>query len=124
MPIQKTLTLTTLIVLLSPAFADDEPSPLVFCKDWSIIAREIMTARQNDVPMSETLSKAISRYQDWADKYDREMDAQTAEELAAPLVMGAYGEIIEATDRFQQQAITAFENRVFQECYQRRMSDE
>jgi hypothetical protein len=42
--------------------------------------------------------------------------------MAAPLVMGAY-EIMISTEPFQPEAITAFENEVFEECYVQWTSD-
>ena len=117
------------ILLAAPmlAIADDEPaikepSALDICRDLSHIAREVMQYRQKDRPMSEALVRATGRLKEWGKSFGKEMTTQEAEEMAAPFVMAAY-EVRISTPPFQPEAITAFENEVFQECYVEWTSD-
>ena len=102
----------------SPEAAVDEVSEIDFCKDFSVIAKEIMTARQKGKPMSETLPIAIARFIDWADKYGIEMDREEAEEASAGLVMAAYERPSWESEVLQREEISEFENAVFKECYE------
>jgi len=74
--------------------------------------------------MSEALSMAIALVKDWGDKNDLGLDMEVAEEAAAPLVMGAYEEMIKSSDTYRRLAITEFENEIFQECYEEMISEE
>jgi len=104
------------------AHAEDELKPVDFCTDLSLVANQVMKARQKDRPMSETLPMAKNRIKSWGDKYGREMDIDEAEAIAAEMVMAAYEEMI-STDPFKKQTTTEFENAFFKQCYEEATSD-
>ena len=116
------------LLLATVAYADDEASPMGVCKDLSIIAREIMTARQEDKPMSETLPAALKLFRDMADSYEVEWDeeakeAKEAEEGIVELVMAAYDLPSYPIEELQTREISEFENEVFAERYKGATSD-
>jgi hypothetical protein len=110
------------LMLAANADEPDDFSAIEVCRDFSLIARDVMTARQNKEPMSEILPATIKRFQKWAEEYGREMSSQEAEEMSAPLVMAAY----DATaypdgspwNGKRQDAIRDFENDMFEQCYE------
>lgn len=104
------------ILLVSQTYADDEVSPIEFCKELSIIAKEVMTARQMDQPMSETLPFAQTLFRSLAIKLGREVDEEIDEAIVG-LVMGAYEKPSYDMPALQQSEINDFENLVFAECY-------
>jgi hypothetical protein len=109
--------------LVAPADAADEISEIDVCRDFSLIAKDIMTARQKDRPMSETLPTARDRIKDWADNVGFDMDTKKAEGIAADLVMAAYDIPVYPIDRLAQVEISQFENQHFEECYTGLTSD-
>ena len=111
------------LLLAMTAHAEDELKPVDFCTDLSLVANQVMKARQQDRPMSETLPMAKNRIKSWGDKYGLEMDMDEAEEMAAEMVMAAYEEMISSGDEFKQQRTTEFENTIFKECYEEATSD-
>ena len=111
------------LLLATTAHADDEVQPIDFCRDLSLIANQIMTARQQDRPMSEALPEATDRIKNWGDRYGFEMDMNEAEKAAADMVMAAYEETISPVERYKRIEITEFENAVFKECYEAWTSD-
>jgi hypothetical protein len=123
MPSHKTATVLLSLLLATTANAVDEFSSIDFCKDLSTIAKEIMTARQQNRPMSETLPRATDRVKEWGDKYGLEMDMEEAEEAAAGMVMAAYEVMISTNEEFRQDRVTEFENDIFKECYKGLTSD-
>lgn len=118
----KTATILLSLFLAATAHADDEVSPISVCTDFSIMAREVMTARQKDKPMSESLPMAKNLVKRWGEKYGLEIPMDEAEKIAAEVVMAAYTAII-STDPFKKETITEFENGVFAECYKEMTSD-
>ncbi len=110
------------LLLAMTAHAEDELKPVDFCTDLSLVANQVMKARQRDRPMSETLPMAKNRIKSWGDKYGLEMDMDEAEEMAAEMVMAAYEEMI-STDPFKRQRTTEFENAFFKQCYEEATSD-
>jgi len=112
------------ILLATTALADDDVRPLEFCRDLSLIANQVMIARQRDKPMSETIPIATDRLIQLTKKYGREIELDEAEELAAGMVMDAYRESIEIFDDDKKLEVTEFENDVFKECYEQATSDE
>ena len=122
MPSYKSVIVLLLLLLTSTAYAADDASPIDFCTDMSIIAKEIMTARQKDRPMSETLPMAKNLIKSWGEKYGLEIAMGEAEEMAAEMVMAAYKKMI-STDPFKKETITEFENNIFAECYKGLTSD-
>ena len=110
------------LLLAMTAHAEDEFKPVDFCTDLSLVANQVMKARQQDRPMSETLPMAKNRIKSWGDKYGLEMDMDQAEEMAAEMVMAAYEEMI-STDAFKKQTTTEFENASFKQCYEEVTSD-
>ena len=123
MPSHKTATVLLSLLLATTAYAVDEFSSIDFCKDLSIIAKEIMTARQQNRPMSETLPRGTDRVKEWGDRYGLEMDMEEAEEAAAGMVMAAYEVMISTNEEFRQDRVTDFENGIFKECYKELTSD-
>lgn len=117
----KTATVLLSLFLATTAYADDEVSKIDVCRDFSIIAKEIMTARQKKRPMSESLPIAIDRIEDWAEEY--EFDAEKAEEMAAALVMAAYKSTSYDVEELRRDEIGEFENLHFEECYKGLTSD-
>ncbi len=109
--------------LAAPADAADEVSGIDLCRDFSLIAKDVMTARQKKRPMSETLPNAIKLIEDWAKKYGVEMSWKDAEEGAALLVIPADGRAAYPIDSARQDAIRDFENDHFEECYKGLTSD-
>ena len=113
--------------LAAPADAADEVSGIDLCRDFSLIDKNVMTARQKKQPMSETLPNTIKRIEDWAKKYGIEMDSKDVEEGAALMVMPAYDRAAYPSDSNwnpeRQDAIRDFENAVFEGCYEGLPSD-
>ncbi len=110
--------------MMTTAHADDpkEVSVIDLCRDMSLIAKDIMTARQNREPISEVLPATSKQMQKWAAKHLRKMDLQTAEELSAPMVMAAY-DVNAYPDgstwrEKRRDAIRDFENEAFEQCYE------
>lgn len=101
------------------AYADDEISKIDVCREFSLIAKDVMAARQKSRPMSETLPQAIERVKAWAEKYVLELDSKKAEEMAAALVLPAYlNEEYPSSSTFdesRQRQISEFENFHFAE---------
>jgi len=114
--------------LALPADAADEVSEIDFCRDLSLIARDVMTARQKKMPMSETLPNAIKLIEDWAEKYGIEMNSEEIEETAAMLVVPAYDGTAwprgSLYNEERQDAISDFENQAFEGCYKGAKSGE
>ena len=123
MSFHKAATVLMSLLLATTAHADDEFGPIDFCRDISLIANQVMTARQQNRPMSETIPKATNRIKDWSDKYGFDMDMHENEEAAADMVMAAYRKMISPVEDYKRLNITDFENVVFQECYEAAASD-
>ena len=118
MPSHKIATVLLSLLLVTTAYAVDEVAPIDFCKDMSIIAKEIMTARQKNKPMSETLPIALDRYQDLVDRYGIELDTEVEmNEAVAELVMDAYARPSFGMKENQRHEISTFENYIFEACY-------
>jgi hypothetical protein len=113
--------------LASPADAADDVSDIDICRDFSLIAKNVMTARQKKQPMSETLPNTIKQMKDWVKKYGLEMDSKDVEEGAALMVMPAYDIAAYPSDSNwnpeRQDAIRDFENMFFEGCYEGLQSD-
>ena len=113
--------------LPAPADAADEISEIDICLDMSLIAKNVMTARQKKQPMSETLLNTIKLMEDWVKKYGMEMDSKDVEEGAALIVMPAYDRAAYPSNSSwnpeRQDAIRDFENEYFEECYKGLTSD-
>ena len=121
-----TVTLILFAALMINAQAE-EPSVIDLCRDLSLVAKEVMTAKQEMEPMSEVLPATMKQLQKWAAKYGLEMNSQDAEELSAPLVMAAY-DVRDYPDgsawnEERQDAIRNFENESFEECYEKWTSE-
>ena len=109
--------------IVAPAHAVDGVSKIDICRDYSLIAQEVMSARQRNVLMSETLPDVIGRVRDWAEQHGYELGSEGAEEAAAMLVIAAYDTAVYPSDADfdgeRQIAISEFENHHFAECYKR-----
>lgn len=123
MPIHKAATALMSILLATTVHADDAFGPVDFCRDLSLIANQVMSARQKNKPMSEVIPVVADRLLSWGDKYGIEMDMDKAERTAAEMVITAYQEMIIPVERLQRIEITEFENAIFQECYEEWTSD-
>ena len=123
MSFHRVATALVSILLATTVHADDDFSRVEFCTDLSLIANLIMTARQQDRPMSETLPLATNEIKSWGDKIGIEMDMDVAEEMAAEMVMAAYKEMISPTDEYKRLMTTEFENTIFKGCYEEMTSD-
>ena len=124
-----TRSIVVLFLLLSlmlalPAYAVDEVSEIDVCRDFSMIAKDIMTARQKKRPMSETLPIAVDRIEDWVEEYGFEIDS---EEMAATLVIAAHENRVfpnsSIYEEERREEISEFENYYFEECYKGLTSD-
>ena len=123
------MTRVTVVLFLLPALMiaaqADEPeevSAIDLCRDLSLVAKYVMTARQDKEPMSEVLPAASKQIQNWAATYGLEMDSQKAEEMSAPLVITAY-DVRAYPDGSQwnperRDVIRDFENEIFEQCYE------
>ena len=110
------------IWLVTTAHADDDISAIDICTDFSLVAKMVMTARQQDRPMSETLPLAKNEIKSWSDKYGLEMGMDEVEVIAAETVMAAYKVVI-STRSFKKVATTEFENNFFKVCYEKTTKD-
>ena len=121
------LSILASLWLAAPAGADDEVSAVEVCREYSFIARDVMTKRQNKAPMSATLPFAIAQIEKWVEKYGFEMNSEKVEEGAAILVLPAYEFREYPNDRIydedRQRVISDFENRHFGTCYESMTSD-
>jgi len=111
------------LFLALPVIAADEVSEIDICRDFSLVAKDVMTARQKKRPMSATLPIARDRIKAWADKYGRPMEMEEAEEWAAEIVMHAYRRSASDIVELQRNTISDFENFYFQDCYTGMTSD-
>ncbi len=100
MPIHKAATALLSLLLVTTTHAGDELQPIEICTGMSLIARQVMIARQQDRPMSSTLPETTNQIKKWGDKYGLEMDLDEAEEMAADMVMAAYEEMISSGDKY------------------------
>ena len=123
MSIRRVATVLMSIFLATTVHAEDDFAPVAFCTDLSAVAKLVMTARQQDRPMSETLPMATNQIKAWGDKYGLEMGMDKAEETAAEMVMTAYEEMISSSDGYKRERTTEFENAFFKECYEEVTSD-
>ena len=111
------------LFLALPVIAADEVSEIDICRDFSLVAKDVMTARQKKRPMSATLPIARARIKAWADKYGREVDMEEAEDWAADIVIRAYRGSAYDIPELQRDRIADFENSYFEECYTQLTSD-
>ena len=118
------LSLLALLMLVVPAGAADQMSEIDVCREFSLIVKDVMTARQKNRPMSETLPIARDRIKKWADKFGFDYDIKKAEERAAKLVMAAYDRPSFGSGGNAEDEISTFENDYFEACYKGLMSVE
>jgi len=102
------------------------------CKLVSIVAKEIMTARQEGQPLSETLPSAINRFKELLEEIGVDVSVLEAEipgelkeleQAIAQLAMGAYEVPPFSNENAQRDAIDYYENTAFSECYKGVVSD-
>ena len=134
MPKHRTATVLLSLLLATTTYGQDEFDNLEIesCKLVSIVAKEVMTARQKGQPMSETLPSAIDRFKDLIGEIGVEIDdlggeeqeaLKELEQVIAQLVMGAYEAPPFTDENAQRMTINHFENAAFAECYKGSMSD-
>ena len=131
------LSLGVLMLLLghaAPAQEDDTEWNIEYCKWVSLLAKDIMTARQDDAPMSETLPFALDRVDnffydmgvdfDELDEEEAELALQEADDFAkemkpliTKMVMGFYEAPVWTVEMLQTQAISEAENATFASCF-------
>jgi hypothetical protein len=109
------------LILAAPAEADDKFPKIDVCRQFSLIAKDVMIARQGKKPMSETLPRARSRIEVWVKKYGLELGSDWVKEAADVVVLPAYDEFVwpngSLYDEKRQDAIDEYENLHFRECY-------
>lgn len=139
-------TILMSLLVTTTTFAQDEDANfemedfgIEYCKWVSILARDVMTARQQGVPMSETLPFALDQlgelpkdmiefsYPELSKEFDDEEQAEfhslsdsIFQEMKAPItqmVMAAYEVPSYSTEGNQRNAIGEFENTFFAGCY-------
>ena len=132
----KTITvfLISLLPLLAvPAHADDtDPAEAIeHCTVISLIARDVMAARQVAQPMSTVLPEAIKRFEEWMVSLGFEPGPDTADaaDAANKMVVHAYSISAYPSDGApyemkRNEEIAQFENEYFSECYTRLTSEE
>ena len=116
--------LLALPMLVTPTDAADQISEIDVCREFSLIAKNVMEERQKDKPMSQTLPSARDQIKKWADKLGLDVDVKEAEEQAAQLVMAAYDRPSFGSGGNAEREISTFENDYFEECYKGLTSDE
>ena len=121
------------------SFFDVEEFGFETCKWMSILARDIMIARQQDKPMSETLPYALDRLNDFPNDMIDLIDPETSEDLddvelavmevafgtvsqefkpmITQLVMGTYEVPTYDSQGLRRDAISDAENTIFAGCY-------
>ena len=137
-----------LLLLATTTYGQDEDTGLgiedfgiEYCKWMSILAKEIMTARQKDKPMSETLPFALDRLRDFPkdmgvdiEELSEELELEEEEQaeilaefepffqemkpIITQLVMGAYKAPVFTCEETQRGWISDFENAAFASCYE------
>jgi len=149
MPKTWTAAILLSLLLTTTAYAQDEDAyfemedfGIEYCKWVSILAKDVMTARQQDKPMSETLPYALDRLNDFpkdmieliapesSEDLDDLDDVEQAEVEAlfdpvfqelkpfiTQMVMAAYEVPTFSTGGNQRDLISEFENTFFAGCY-------
>ena len=115
-------SLLVLPMLVTPVDAAEQTAEIDICREFSLIANEVMTARQMDRPMSETLPAAQKRYRDLLEDHEVEVDEE-ADERISELVIGAYEMTSFDMVELQNSMISEFENDAFAECNRLAISD-
>ena len=125
------------LLIATTTYGQDEDASLgiELCRWVSILAKEVMTARQKDTPMSETLPFALDRIKDFPNDMgilgeelgeeeraemlaEFENSFQEMKPIITQLVMGAYEAPAFTYEEYQRTAISEFENATFASCYQ------
>jgi hypothetical protein len=96
---------TRLAVAISLAFMMSVPvaAESLSCEEISKLARKVMTARQENVPMVLM------------------MQSHDGSETARKMILAAYKESRFNSPRMQQNSITDFENDWYMKCYEKKM---
>ena len=118
---------------------DDHEFGYEYCKWMSVLAKDIMTMRQNGKPMSETLPIALDRLDemvvDIVESMEVDLDQLTEEEKAelnvgpeesmkelkpivTQLVIGSYDVPVYGSSDNRRRVISETENTMFGSCYQ------
>ena len=145
MPKHRTAAVLLSLLLATTTYGQDEDVgfdsqtfDIEYCKWISILARDIMKARQQHTPMSETLPLALDRFgefpmevvglfvpelEDLDDEEQAELRAglkavlQKWKPLITQMVMAAYEAPAFDSEVLQRDAISDYENTFFAECY-------
>ena len=74
------------------------------CKTYSSLAKTIMSARQNGIPMADMMEKVAA------------MDEDPVKNLASLMVTTAYDTNRFSSEEYKQKAVSDFENTFFSSC--------
>ena len=95
------------------------------CTAISVVARDIMTARQDDVPMATTLPAALQGlrrfYEEYVGDWEQAVEEKPAtirelQELMSMIVREAYGIPLATTEADRMALIREFEDELFGGC--------
>lgn len=115
------------MLFATPVVADDD---LKMCTNLSKIGREVMTMRQDDVPMSETLKVAMSEVEKLLafsgiiedESGDPGEHTIIINEIALAFTKDAYDRWSHDVEELKQRTINDFENEYFEGCYSESIS--
>ncbi len=136
---RKTVVVLSLLLAVT-AYGQDAgaDSGIEFCKWVSILAKDVMTARQHGKPMSETLPFALDRLRGFHEDLGVDVDElsaglsddekadlhaelersyQEVKPAITKMVLGVYKKEVFTDEKLQRDAISDFENGVFASCY-------
>ena len=128
-----TKSLSVLLILFSQIFAttaygQDDVDKKIFekCKWVAQVAKEIMTARQREQPMSETLAFKLDQVRellgetaDMDDLNDSQLEQlKVMEQGLTEMVMGAYETPLATSDEDRRELVNSAEVAAFTGCYE------
>lgn len=112
--------------LSSPIVAGQESEDAVAtCTAISVVARDIMTARQDNVPMATTLPAALQGlkrfYEEYVGDWEQAVEEKPAtirelQQLMSMIVREAYGFPLATTEADRMALIREFEDELFGGC--------
>lgn len=94
------------VLMCGFSFADDDKN----CREWSKTAGLIMKARQNNIPLYETLSMIENSYTDYE-----------SSEAVEKMALLAYEHPRFSLEEYQSNAVTDFENDIMLVCMKEKM---
>ena len=116
------LMLTATLLLTLPATASETWQVVDLCRDLSLIARDVMSERQDRQVMSDVLPDTADRVEEWVRKYKLPFDTDEIKELAAIITMEAFESSLfppgSNWNIDRADAISSFENGYFEACFE------